>query len=145
MKQLIVLAAVLPLLLLFMVQVTVEQRNSSIAGQFQDCVYTAKEQAKQEGCFNKEIQANLRKSISSRTGIPEGQVQIQADSVPKYRVNRFEPLPAGRRELIHYKVSIPISQLMAGSKLFGISKEQNQAVYTIESDTASERLPVGVE
>lgn len=145
MKQLIVLAAVLPLLLLFMVQVTVEQRNSSIAGQFQDCVYTAKEQAKQEGCFTREIQANLRKSISLRTGTPESQVQIHADSVPKYRVNRFEPPPMGSRELIHYKVSIPIPQLMAGNKLFGISKEENQAVYTIESDTASERLPAGTE
>lgn len=140
MKQLIVLMAVLPLMLIFMVQYTIDQKNSSVIGQFQDCVYTAKEQAKQAGCFTAEIRQELREGISRRTGIPEPEISIEATEVPRYRVNDFDPSGAGTRELIHYKVSVPIEHLVAGHLLFGISKEENRGVYTIESDTASELL-----
>ena len=46
MKQLIVLAAVLPILLLFMSQYCLDQKNSRIMNDFQQEVYTAKEKAK---------------------------------------------------------------------------------------------------
>ena len=137
MKQLIVLAGVLPLLLVFMMQYSLDQKNSATVSWLQEQVYTAKEQAKQEGCVSREITAELREKISSGLGIPESEVVIVATSTPKYRVNDF----AGSRQrgLIEYSVSVPIDKIMAGGRLFGIREEDNRAVYTIEGVTASER------
>ena len=60
MKQLIVLAAILPLMLIFMAQYTLDQKNSATISILQEQVYTAKEKAKQEGCFTEEIKNELK-------------------------------------------------------------------------------------
>ncbi|MDO4553038.1 MAG: hypothetical protein Q4C22_05825 [Bacillota bacterium] len=138
MKQLIVLAGVLPLLLVFMMQYTLDQKNSASVSWLQEQVYTAKEQAKQEGYFSEEITEALRENISRGLGISPEEVVIVATDTPRYRVNSF----AGSQErgLIEYSVSVPIEKVMAGGRLFGIREEENRAVYTIEGVTASERL-----
>ena len=46
MKQFIVLIAVLPIMLLFLLQFTLEQKNSLAIGRIQDITYAAKEEAK---------------------------------------------------------------------------------------------------
>ena len=48
MKQFLVLAAILPLMLVFFVQFSMDQINSSRIGILSDMVYAAKEEAKQE-------------------------------------------------------------------------------------------------
>lgn len=139
MKNFIVLAAILPLMLVFLLQFTLDQRNSANVGRFQEYVYAAKEQAKQEGCFTEEIRKELRTKVASAFQIEEKDVIITAGSVPKYRVNQFGDTVS--RGLIHYSVSVPLENLMAGPRLFGIKEQENRGVYTIKSDTASERLP----
>jgi hypothetical protein len=135
MKQLIILMAVLPLMLIFIVQYAFEQQKNTSIGQLQDYIYTAKEQAKQDGYFTSENILSLKRKIAGTFKITEGQVLFEGTTVPRYRVNQFN-----ERELIHYKVSVPIVKLMAGASFFGISDEENQAMYIIENYTASERL-----
>ena len=142
MKNFIVLAAVLPLLLVFLVQFTLDQRNSANIGRFQEYVYAAKEQAKQEGYFTEEIRSELRQNIAKTFEITEDEIIIEASSTPQYRVNEY--LGNGKesgRGMIHYKIGVPINKLMAGRRLFGIKEEENRGMYVIESYTASERLP----
>lgn len=142
MKNFMVLAAVLPLLLVFLLQFTLDQRNSANVGRFQEFVYTAKEQAKQEGCFTKAIQKELKENVAKAFQISEDEVSITASETVQYRVNQYGgSLSDGSRGLIHYKVSVPLHKLMAGHRLFGIKEKDNRGKYTIESYTASERLP----
>ena len=135
MKQLIVLMGVLPILLIFLLQYTLDQRNNDGISRFQECVYQAKEQAKQEGCFTPEIKEAMIGKIEESFGIKEEDMEIVLEEVPQYRTSVFD-----QRELIYYKVSVPISKIMVGNRLFGITDEQNRGMYTIESWTASELI-----
>jgi len=135
MKQLIVLMGVLPIMLIFLMQYTLDQRNSDNISRLQEYVYQAKEQAKQEGRFTPEIKAELVGKIQDTFGIAASEMVLVLDTIPKYRTGAFD-----ERELIHYKVSVPIEKVMAGNRMLGISDSENQGMYTIESWTASELL-----
>lgn len=139
MKQFIVLTAILPLMLIFMAQFALEQKNSGAMNVLQQQVYTAKEQAKQEGCFTPEIIEQLKREINAKLGVPEEDILIVATESPQYRINYFDP--EHKRGLIHYSVSVPIEKIMAGGNLLGIPSERNRGVYTVEGTTASEKLP----
>ena len=133
MKQLIVLMGVLPILLVFLLQYTLDQRNNDNIGRLQEYVYQAKEQAKQEGCFTQEIREEMMNKIEKSFDIEEEDMIVDLEAVPKYRTSVFD-----RREMIHYRVSVPIDRLMAGNRFFGITDENNRGMYTIESWAASE-------
>jgi hypothetical protein len=135
MKQFIVLAAILPILMVFVMQFSLEQKNQNRIAAMQEIVYSAKEQAKQEGCFTPAIKTALAREIAGHFDLEEAAVRIEAESQVKYRKNEFD-----ERELIHYKVSAPIQKIMAGNRLMGISDEDNRGWYTIEGRTASEKL-----
>lgn len=126
---------VLPILLVFLLQYSLDQRNNDCIGRFQECVYQAKEQAKQEGCFTPKIRDEMVDKIERKFGVKEEDLVIVLEDVPQYRTSVFD-----ERELIYYKVSVPIEKLMAGNRFFGISDEENKAMYTIESWTASELI-----
>lgn len=135
MKQFIVLLAVLPFLLIFMLQYSVEQVNHYHISLLQQMVTESAQVAKQDGYFTQENIDNLRSDISRVFNTPPDTIIINADTTPKYRVNEFD-----ERELIHYTVQVPISMLVAGAAFFGISEEENHGMYTISSYTASELL-----
>lgn len=135
MKQFIVLMGVLPILFLFLFQFTLDQRNNERIGRLQEYVYSAKEQAKQEGCFTAQIKEEMIGKIEKDFGIAESEMEIVLEETPQYRTSEFD-----ERELIYYKVSVPIIKIMAGNHLLGISDEENKGNYTIESWTASERI-----
>lgn len=136
MKQLIVLMAVLPIMALFLMQYSLEQRNSDQIERFCNYVYAAKEQAKQAGCFTNEIKSQLTEQLHKNLGIPKNEIKMDVTEIPKYRTATFDD-----RELIYYKISVPVNKLMVGNKLLGISDVENKGWYTVESNTASERLP----
>ena len=135
MKQVIVLMGILPFLMVFMLQYGVEQQNHYKLSQLQQFVYEAKEQAKQDGCFTAKNIETLRERIAAGIKIPREEILIEATITPKYRVNGFD-----EREMIHYKVQVPIDNLMAGASFFGIDKKENRMLYTIENVTASELI-----
>ena len=145
MKQFLVLLAVLPLMLIFFVQFTIDQTNSSRIGRLNDLVYTAREEARQEGCFTREIKARLTAEISEAFDIDPSEIIIEAtgENDIKYRIETGSGLSDAqwKRGLIHYKVTVPVGEVMAGRRLFGIKEEDNTYNYVIESYAASERLP----
>jgi hypothetical protein len=134
-KQLIVLMGVLPILLVFLMQYSLDQQNSDNISRLQEYVYQAKEQAKQKGYFTFEIREEMIGKIESAFNIDEDDMVIDLEEVPKYRTSVFD-----ERELIHYRVSVPIDKIMAGNRFFGIPDEENRGMYTVESWTASELL-----
>jgi len=134
MKQFIVLMAVLPVMLLFLLQFTLEQKNSLVIARVQDFTNAAKEEAKQEGYFSTEIKERLKNKISRATGISAERIIIESEDSVKFRYS------IGNERLIYYRVEVPIEEVMAGSRLLGISKEENSYVYVIDSYTASEKI-----
>lgn len=143
MKQFIVLMAILPLLLVFFVQFSMDQMNHARVGLLLDYVYTAKEEAKQKGCFTPELKEKLRENIAEAFDIPPHEILIQTTDSVRYRMMQGDDTSeaAFERGLIYYKISVPIAEIMAGRRLFGIKEEDNTCYYTIESYTASELLP----
>ena len=126
---------VLPILLVFLSQYTLDQKNNDNISRLQECVYQAKEQAKQKGCFTAEIKEEMINKIGNYFDISEEEMEIILEEIPQYRTSVFDD-----RELIYYKVSVPIKKIMAGNRFFGITDEENSGMYTIESWTASELL-----
>lgn len=134
MKQFIVLLAVIPILMFFMLQMGLDQKNSQITTIIQACVYSAKEEAKQEGCFTSEIVEKLKNDISKLTGIDKSCISIEADDEVKYRH------ATGDDRLINYKISVYIDNIMVGGEMCGIEDSENGYDYVIESYTASEKI-----
>jgi len=126
---------VLPILLVFLSQYTLDQKNNDNINRLQECVYQAKEQAKQKGCFTVDIREEMINKIENYFDITEEEMEIVLEEIPQYRTSVFDD-----RELIYYKVSVPIKKIMAGNRFFGITDEENSGMYTIESWTASELL-----
>lgn len=132
MKQLIVLMAVLPIMIIFIMQMGLDQKNAQTLAAIQSCTYAAKEQAKQEGCFTEAICSDLRRNISKLTNIKEENIEIEADRNLKYRYSDDK--------LIHYKVSVKVGNIMAANRVFGLSDKENSYKFSVESYTASERV-----
>ena len=128
MKQFIILAVSLPMLLLFVVQNTTQQMSYMKISYIDDCVYQAKEEAKQRGCFSDDIIGRLIDNIALM-GIEEDKLNIRADESVKYR-----------GETIDYTLEIEVGEAMAGASFFGISPEDNKLIYRISGFTPSEVL-----
>ena len=140
MKNFIVLLATIPLLLIFMVQFSMDQVYSTKTAIIDDCVYTAKEQAKQAGCFTRDITDDMRGSIASMLGIPESDIITGAetdreDSV-KYRLSSDSS--TWEDSVIHYKFYVKIDDVIAGRSL--LRSGARDYYYVAEGKTTSERL-----
>jgi len=137
MKDLIVLGAVILLLLTFPLQYALEQKNHHNISMFQQYVNVAKEKARAKGCFTQEIIDELKLNILNEfDNITESEIVIDVTTTPKYRKRTFD-----ERELIHYRIGVPIKKLIATSKFWGISDIENQYLYEIDRYTTSE-LPL---
>ena len=76
MKQFLVLIAVLPLLLIFLLQFSLDQQNHTKMGLLSDAVYVAKEKSRQSGCFTNDIQDELRSRIARILGTDASEISI---------------------------------------------------------------------
>ena len=133
-KQFIVLLAVLPIMLIFLLQFTYDQCTEYKIAFIQEVVYSAKEDAKQEGYFTDNIRKRIVKDISEGLDIPESYIKVESPEEIRYRYN------IGDKRNIRYKISVRIENIMAGGDLMGIEKKDNHYIYVIESYTASEKL-----
>lgn len=129
MKDFIVLVAVVILFSTLVLQYGLEQKNHGNISKFQVIVQSSKERAKQEGCFTEEIIGDLKYEVAKTFNITEEQVQVEATSVSDRKY---------RKELIHYKIGVPIEKIIASNKFFGISDEENKMTYYIENYAVSE-------
>ncbi|MBO4818816.1 MAG: hypothetical protein J5528_01645 [Firmicutes bacterium] len=132
MKQFIVLLAVLPIMLLFLAQFSLEQQNSKKIALITDIVYAAKEEAKQEGGFDTE---KLREELADALGADPADIIIEAPEI--HSVKRVET--DGSRGIIKYKVVAPMGEVNAGKKYLGI-KDSSSYGYRIESSAPSEYI-----
>lgn len=138
MKQLIVLLAVMPILLLFVLQFSLQEQRHYRMTRAETLVGAACEQAKQDGCFTRKNKADLAAELGRLFGLPADDIQIEGTESVRHRIN--DPLETRRRGMIEYRVSVPLRQMMAGASLLGISERQNQGVYVMQGRLASERL-----
>jgi len=136
MKEFMVILAAILLLMLFATQYTLQQVNDYRIGQLQLYVNVAKEKAKISGRFTADIVTELKNNIlSTFKDVEEDEIIIDVTMTPKYRTVDFD-----ERELIHYKIGVPIKNVIAGASFFGISDNENKAYYILEGATTSELI-----
>lgn len=127
MKDLIVLTAVIVLFNVLVLNYALEQKNHRVMSQMQISVQTAKERAKQAGCFTDEIIAEMKADISKKCKVEETEIYFEGTKDTQKRGG-----------LIYYKVGIDIKSIIAGNKFFGISDEDNSIIYWIDNYCVSE-------
>lgn len=132
MKQFIVLTAVLPILLLFLLQVGYDQRNINTVNQIQAVVYAAKEDAKLEGYFSEARKDLLKFELENIEGV----VTASIHSPQHYPQARYG---IGENRFIDYEVEVVLENVMAGGD-FVIEPDKNTYTYVLKSYTASEYL-----
>lgn len=132
MKQFIVLLAILPILLLFMMQIGYEQKNIAKVNLIQSIVYSAKEDAKQAGYFSIEQQEQVIQELLSIPGV-DGATMTSNQTIPQKRYS------LGSNRFIDYRIELVMTDIMAGGGTI-IDKENNRYVYVLEGYTASEFL-----
>lgn len=136
MKDLIVTIGILILLLTFPLQYAVQEHNHHVKSKFQVIVSNSKEEAKAQGYFTPKIIKNMKESIlTSFPSIEEDDIIIDVTTKPKYRVSRFD-----ERELIHYRVGIPIEKILASPSFWGVSDDDNKHMYIIDRVASSEKI-----
>lgn len=132
MKQFIVLTAVLPILLLFLLQVGFDQKNITTVNQIQAVVYAAKEDAKMEGYFSEARKELLKFELENIDGV----ISASIYSPQQYPQARYS---IGENRFIDYEVEVVLDNVMAGGD-FIIEPDKNTYTYVIKSYTASEYL-----
>lgn len=132
MKQFIVLTAVLPILLLFLLQVGFDQKNITTVNQIQAVVYAAKEDAKMEGYFSEARKELLKFELENIDGV----ISASIYSPQQYPQARYS---IGENRFIDYEVEVVLENVMAGGD-FIIEPDKNTYTYVIKSYTASEYL-----
>lgn len=134
MKELVAFFICIVLTAPFPMQYTLQLVNTSRMDKVESIVNTAKEQARQEGCFTADITDRMISEIK-KSGFKDEDVTVNVTSSPKYRTDSFN-----ENELIHYEVGIKIEKKIAANKVFGISDEENRGTYTIQGAVTSEKL-----
>lgn len=136
MSNYIAVIILLPYLAFFPVQYGLQTVNHHMISNFESIVDTAKEEAKQDGYFTPENIERMKAEIARKyTDISADEITIEVTTVPKYRLNHFD-----ERELIEYKISVPINKIFVGGSFFGISDEKNKKVYSLKGAVPSERI-----
>ncbi len=134
MRDLIVMMAILPLMMVFMMQFAADFKSGEELETIRSLVYSAKEEARMEGGFSAELKARLENDIEEKLGLESGSVSVNAvDNAGS--VGRYD-----EDSRIEYSVRVIMRDVMAGTDMMGISEEDNKRVYVIDSFTTSEYL-----
>ena len=90
MKQFIVLLAVFPLMMAFMLQFAAQQRTDYRIQLINNAVDNACEKAKTEGRFSDENVSGLRKTLADISDCSEERIEISVPENMKYRTGRYD-------------------------------------------------------
>jgi len=104
MKQFIVLCAVLPLLLIIMLQMTLDQISNYRITALNQVVYAAKERAQQEGYFTDEIKDDLYNQLVE-IGFDSSEIETEYDDYA-------EPQQIG--SILNYMIKVRVDKAMIG-------------------------------
>ncbi len=136
MKQLIVLIASIPIMVLFIMQIVLTSANFSKAQAVRRYVEEAEAIAKQVGYFSAENKADLKRKIATKLDVDESEITISATSQSnmKYRTNTYD-----KSDLMHIKVVVVLPKTVVGGSFFGVGKDSGKI--QVEDWVASEKLP----
>ena len=151
MKQIIVLSAVLPLLLVFAMNFSAQARTATIRADTAEIVTEYASYARQEGGFAT-LKTGLKESLAARLGVESDTILVMEytedspigwgdfegavlylDNGPLYKGATYDT-----GEYIRYRVELKIRDTVAGAGYFGISDPTSK--YVIEGQVLSERL-----
>lgn len=135
MKEFLVICVTLVLCCVFVLQYTGQQVLDFKLDSLQAAINVAKAQAKLEGRFTEENLATLEAKIEQIFNIDLPSTAITATQVPQYRQD-IASGAAGYDGLIKYRIEVPIDNIMAAAKFFGI--DDNSTTLVIQGSVASE-------
>lgn len=135
MKTFIVASGAIILLIFFPLQFVIEQVNHYKMNTVNNIVHKHAQQARTDGYFTDENIEELKNEIAAALKIGVGQVSFEGTQIPQYRFDAFD-----EREMIAYKVTIPIDRVIAMNRFWGISDAENELDYTVEGQVPSELL-----
>lgn len=136
MKEFLILCVIIPLLLFFPIQFTVNQINHHRMTTVQNIVYKSAKVAQQDGYFTNENINQMKADLASAfPSVNQSQIIVNCTLTPKYRKDAFD-----EREMIDYDVQIPIDQILAMPQFFGVSDADNKFMYPVKGQVPSERL-----
>jgi hypothetical protein len=134
MKDYLILCFLIPLLLYFPIQFTVNQINHNRMSTVQNIVHNAAKRASLDGYFtNTNINKMKAELVAAFPSINPAEMVIVVTQTPKYNQNAFD-----QREMISYDVEIPIDQILAMPGYFGVSSADNKFMYPVKSEIPSE-------
>lgn len=137
MKQFIMFSCLMILLLVFPIQIVIDRETNSKIENLERIVFEeGVQRARKDGYFTPDNITNLKSKISSLCGVDESRIVLSLTTTPKYKTLDYD-----ENELIHYSVGIPIDEIVAAPKLWGIDPAQNNKMHTISGVIASELLP----
>lgn len=132
MKQFIVLTAVLPLIILIMLQIVYEQKDLMRAENIQSIVYQAREEARLLGYFSEALVNRLKEDLL----LVDGVIEVDFLSEAKTPLSRYS---LSENRFIDYIITLKINNVMAGGN-FLIEEGKNMYTMVLEGSVASEYL-----
>jgi len=143
MKQFLVLVAVLPIMLIIMVEFSLNTIVNTKVEAVDDIVYTYKEKARQDGTFAYVIN-DMKEEIAKVVNVNVSEIKTDGTyiySTPIYRLQSMSGVSSGSEDsyFIHYVVKVPIKEMKSLGSL--LKTNSDRYYYTIDSYLASERLP----
>ena len=121
MKQFIVLAAVLPILLLFIAQSSLDRLNDRRVELAGSAIRAFERDASYCGVDPSAEADLLRARLAQIFEVKDGEV-------------RLDLTPSEDDTQIRYQIAVPMGKLMAGGALLGLDEAQNSGVFTFEGE-----------
>ncbi|MCL2493532.1 MAG: hypothetical protein FWF33_05780 [Clostridiales bacterium] len=121
MKQFIVLAAILPILLLFFAQSSLDRLNDRRTELAESAIRAFERNASFGGGDITAEADCLRARLTQIFGVEEREVRLELTS-------------SGDGPQVRYRIAVPMGNLMAGGALLGLNESQNRGVFTFEGE-----------
>jgi hypothetical protein len=116
MKQFIVAAAILPILMIFVLQFTKQEIHHSRFLRLEELVHNARMEASMEGEFTQDLRTRLIQGAAEIFQVEPEEVVLQID------------------EPARYQLSVPMKGIVAAGRFFGIADSENSARYTLRGE-----------
>jgi len=136
MKTFIVTIAAVILLMVFPLQNVQDIVNSHKIERFDEIVYSACQKARTDGRFTEFNISQLKSDILAEfPDVSEDEIVMDVTTSMKYKRFEFDA-----REVISYRIGIPIKKVVNLGKFLGIEDEDNRVSYIMEGYVLSEAV-----
>ncbi|OAH58659.1 MULTISPECIES: hypothetical protein [Bacillaceae] len=142
MKSYIVGLAMFFVLMFFITQFVANEKSHYVRSVFSNTVYQSAQQARQLGYFHPDIITALQSNVAEKLNMNVGELDLVIDPSTTTTTVKYRDVNFSESELIHYKIGIPITNIVPMAKYLGISQDSNRYVFYVEGDVSSEKLNV---